>query len=175
MPETATAAAPAEDEQLAPGATAIVEAATAEAAIAEVHATHGPGAQIVEARRVLRGGIGGFFSKEHVQLHVAAMPEEDHLARRRPAARESSSGRGGATAERDPAPAGDITARATALIAELTGSSAPSESGSGPEPGDGAGSPVDRLLAADEQDGAGSDEPGGDEPDRVVDLDADQV
>src|SRR6056297_1984333 len=142
MPETATAAAPAEDEQLAPGATAIVEAATAEAAIAEVHATHGPGAQIVEARRVLRGGIGGFFSKEHIQLHVAAMPEEDHLARRRPAARAPSSGRDAATAERDPAPAPrdgsvaprdpapaeDITARATALIAELTGSASPTES-----------------------------------------------
>ena len=173
MPETATAAAPAEDEQLAPGATAIVEAATAEAAIAEVHATHGPGAQIVEARRVLRGGFGGFFSKEHVQLHVAAMPEEDHLARRRPAAREPSSRRDGATAQRDPEPAGDVTARATALIAELTGSSAPSEPESGA--GDSAGSPVDRLLAADGQDGDGSNEPEGDEPDRVVDLDADQV
>ncbi|MFP4150182.1 MAG: hypothetical protein ACLFV0_11920, partial [Nitriliruptoraceae bacterium] len=128
MPETQTAA-PAEDEKLAPGATAIVEAATAEAALAEVQDTYGPGAQIVEARRVLRGGIGGFFAKEHVQLHVAAGRDEDHLARRRPSAgtdRAAAERRGGtpAAAARSAgpdAPSEDITARATRLIAELTG------------------------------------------------------
>lgn len=53
------------------GATEVVEALTAEAAIEQVHARLGPGARILDARRVLRGGVGGFFSKEHVQLHAA--------------------------------------------------------------------------------------------------------
>lgn len=55
----------------APGATDVIEAATAEAAIAEVHTRLGADARIVDARRVLRGGIGGFFAKEVVQLHAA--------------------------------------------------------------------------------------------------------
>jgi hypothetical protein len=55
----------------APGATEVVEAATAEAAIAAVHASLGADARIIDARRVLRGGIGGFFAKEIVQLHAA--------------------------------------------------------------------------------------------------------
>jgi hypothetical protein len=55
----------------APGATEVVEAPTAEAAIAAVHASLGANARIVDARRVLRGGIGGFFAKEVVQLHAA--------------------------------------------------------------------------------------------------------
>ncbi|MCC5948828.1 MAG: hypothetical protein JJT89_10275, partial [Nitriliruptoraceae bacterium] len=53
------------------GATEVVEAETTEAAIAAVHAKLGADARILDARRVLRGGIGGFFAKEHVQLHAA--------------------------------------------------------------------------------------------------------
>lgn len=56
------------------GATDIVEATTTQAAIAEVRTRLGPDARIVDARRVLRGGIGGFFAKEVVQLHAAAGP-----------------------------------------------------------------------------------------------------
>jgi hypothetical protein len=55
----------------APGATEVVEAPTAEDAIAQVHASLGADARIVDARRVLRGGIGGFFAREVVQLHAA--------------------------------------------------------------------------------------------------------
>jgi hypothetical protein len=53
------------------GATLVAEAATAEAALAEVHDQLGPDARILDARRVHRGGIGGFFAKETVQLHAA--------------------------------------------------------------------------------------------------------
>jgi hypothetical protein len=53
------------------GATLVAEAATAEAALEQVHAAYGPGARIVEAKRVLRGGLGGFFAKEIVQIHAA--------------------------------------------------------------------------------------------------------
>ncbi|HSK21948.1 MAG TPA: hypothetical protein VK906_02165 [Egicoccus sp.] len=53
------------------GATLVAEAPTAEAALEQVHAAYGSGARIVEAKRVLRGGIGGFFAKEVVQIHAA--------------------------------------------------------------------------------------------------------
>ncbi len=53
------------------GATDVIEAETAEAAIAKVHEQLGPDARILDARRELRGGVGGFFAKEVVQLHAA--------------------------------------------------------------------------------------------------------
>ncbi|MTV27326.1 hypothetical protein FTX61_18185 [Nitriliruptoraceae bacterium ZYF776] len=53
------------------GATLVIEATTAEAAIAQVHEQLGGDARILEARRVLRGGIGGFFAREVVELHAA--------------------------------------------------------------------------------------------------------
>lgn len=64
----------ADDAELVDGATDVIEAATAEAAIAQVHERLGPDARILEARRDLRGGIGGFFAKEVVQLHAAPGP-----------------------------------------------------------------------------------------------------
>lgn len=60
-----------DDPELVEGATELIEAATAEAAIAEVHERLGPDARILDARRDLRGGIGGFFAKEVVRLHAA--------------------------------------------------------------------------------------------------------
>ncbi|GGI06733.1 hypothetical protein [Egicoccus halophilus] len=54
-----------------PGATFVAEASTAQAALAEVHATYGAGARILAAKRVLRGGFAGFFAKEVVQIHAA--------------------------------------------------------------------------------------------------------
>lgn len=71
---------PAKEPELAAGATEVIEAATAEAAIAEVHDRLGPDARIVDARRGLRGGIGGFFAKEVVQLHAAAGPSGSSAA-----------------------------------------------------------------------------------------------
>lgn len=56
------------------GATDVVEADGAETALAEVHRRFGADARILDARRVLRGGIGGFFAREIVQLHVAPGP-----------------------------------------------------------------------------------------------------
>ncbi|MEX2505165.1 MAG: hypothetical protein WD378_09955 [Egicoccus sp.] len=53
------------------GATLVAEAPTAEAALEQVHAAYGPGARIIEAKRILRGGLGGFFAKEVVQIHAA--------------------------------------------------------------------------------------------------------
>jgi hypothetical protein len=49
---------------------AVVEAANAEDALREVHRLHGSDARIVQAEKVLRGGIGGFFQREVVQLTV---------------------------------------------------------------------------------------------------------
>lgn len=61
--------------------TEVVEARTAEEAVAEVHRLHGEGARIVAADKVLRGGIRGFFARELVQLTVelapAAVPTAD--------------------------------------------------------------------------------------------------
>ncbi len=54
-----------------PGATQVVEAATAEHAISQVHQQLGANARILEAKLVRRGGFGGFFAREFVQLHVA--------------------------------------------------------------------------------------------------------
>jgi hypothetical protein len=56
------------------GATEVVEAGTTEAAVATAQRRLGPDAHVVESRRVLRGGIGGFFAKEVVQLHVRPGP-----------------------------------------------------------------------------------------------------
>jgi hypothetical protein len=53
------------------GATLVAEATTAEAALADVHDRLGPDARILDARRVLRGGVGGFFAREVVQVHAA--------------------------------------------------------------------------------------------------------
>ena len=53
-----------------PGAVAVIEAPTAEAALVAVHERFGTDATVLEATSVLRGGVGGFFAKEHVQLHV---------------------------------------------------------------------------------------------------------
>jgi hypothetical protein len=128
------------------GATDVVEARTTEAAIAEVHQRLGPDARILDARRVLRGGIGGFFAKEHVQLHVApgALADRAHPG-------------GGVASSADPA------ARTTAVGPEVAGPNAASvpprvarPSGTNPWAQIVAGdanalSPVDRLLAeADE-------------------------
>ncbi len=125
------------------GASAVVEAATAEAAIAEVHGRFGAGATIVEARRVLRGGIGGFFAKEHVQLHVAA---DDAATAPNGAASTGQAATGAPATTVSPPPSqgdahDDVTARAVALVAELSGTigqpTAPA-------------TPVDRLLGDDE-------------------------
>lgn len=64
------AAAP-PDAELAPGATTVVEGPTAEAALATLHDQLGVTAKVVEVRKVHRGGIGGFFARELVQIHAA--------------------------------------------------------------------------------------------------------
>ncbi|HHC08788.1 MAG TPA: hypothetical protein ENK55_08735 [Actinobacteria bacterium] len=56
----------------------VVEAIDLEAALAEVARRLGPNAEIVEANRIHRGGIGGFFAKEMVQ--VVARPAGGHEA-----------------------------------------------------------------------------------------------
>ncbi len=106
------------EPELAEGATDVIEAATAEAAIAEVHERLGPDAQIIDARRELRGGIGGFFAKEIVQLHAAT-------------------GTSGTEAARDAGP--------SSAHVDLGGRVSPGESQD--PPGAGAvTSPIDRLL-----------------------------
>jgi hypothetical protein len=58
-------------------ATVVVEAPTAEEALAVVHRNHGTGARIIQAEKVLRGGVGGFFTKELVQLTVEPVAQQD--------------------------------------------------------------------------------------------------
>lgn len=64
---------PTADEAVAPveGATVVVEADTAEAALAEVERRVGEGARVVDVRRIHRGGLAGFFARELVQMHAA--------------------------------------------------------------------------------------------------------
>src|SRR5690606_11279616 len=45
-----------------------VEAGTAEQALAEISSRLGPDAEILDARKVPKGGIAGFFAKELVQI-----------------------------------------------------------------------------------------------------------
>lgn len=52
----------------APDAELVIEAATVEEALAQVAAQLGSDADIVGVEKVLRGGIGGFFAKEQVQI-----------------------------------------------------------------------------------------------------------
>ena len=50
----------------------VVEAPTAEQALAQVAAQLGDDARIVSAERIQRGGLAGFFAKEMVQITAAA-------------------------------------------------------------------------------------------------------
>jgi hypothetical protein len=61
-------------------ATVVVEASTAEEALAVVHRNHGTGARIIQAEKVLRGGVGGFFTKELVQLTVEPVGQDTGLS-----------------------------------------------------------------------------------------------
>lgn len=49
-----------------------IQADTAEQALALAHDEFGPNARILAARKVLRGGVGGFFQREVVELEVRA-------------------------------------------------------------------------------------------------------
>ncbi|HVL99740.1 MAG TPA: hypothetical protein VM324_10665 [Egibacteraceae bacterium] len=71
-PSTPDPSVPEADPSLATPDDVIVEAPTAEQALAEVHARLGANAAIVEAGKVLRGGLGGFFAREVVQLRARA-------------------------------------------------------------------------------------------------------
>ncbi len=110
----------------AEGASHVFEDVTAEAAIARVHGELGEGARIIEARRVLRGGLGGFFAREVVQLH-AAPPGAD-------------------------APTADTpTSDPDVALATVGAASGDTATADGVERGDIGGVPVDRLLqGADE-------------------------
>jgi len=75
-------------------AIAVVTASSVETALAEVHDRFGPYADIVEARRRLTGGIAGFFSRQVIELHVAAsaaptgpssVAQRDHQTDHKPA------------------------------------------------------------------------------------------
>lgn len=70
----------------------VVEGPTAEAALTELHRQLGPAAQVVEVRKVHRGGIGGFFAREVVQIHArgdAAPAPSEAAAPRDPAAADA--------------------------------------------------------------------------------------
>jgi hypothetical protein len=115
------------------GATVVIEAPTAEEALADLHAQLGGDARIVEVRRVARGGIGGFFAREMVELHAAPGPS---------AGAAPSGPTPGATA---PAPA-PAPPRPTAAVPPPTPSPAPSPAPApAPAPAVSA-SPASRLL-----------------------------
>lgn len=56
----------------------MVEAPTAQKALEQVSARFGSRAQIVGASKVLRGGIGGFFAREMIQLRVRVDTQAGH-------------------------------------------------------------------------------------------------
>lgn len=70
------------------GNTLTIEAPTVEAALTQVTDELGPSAQIIDARKVQRGGIKGFFTKEMVQLTARRpgpfrSPSDEEAAERR--------------------------------------------------------------------------------------------
>ncbi|MDJ0497878.1 MAG: hypothetical protein QNJ89_08615 [Acidimicrobiia bacterium] len=63
-----------------------VEADTVEAALAEISTTFGEDAEIMRAQKVHRGGVGGFFAKEMVQLTARRRRQSAIRPSQRPAA-----------------------------------------------------------------------------------------
>jgi hypothetical protein len=124
------------------GATLVVERPTAEAAIAEVHERLGADARILEARRVARGGIAGFFAKEIVQIH-AAPPEPGGVS-----AGAGTDGSGVAATAAEPRTAAPSPA-ASAPAARTAFSSPPPSTAPGLDAEE--RSPIDRVLAGAEQ------------------------
>lgn len=120
------------------GATVVIEAPTAEAALADLHAQLGPSARVVEVRKVHRGGLGGFFAREIVQLHA----------------------RPGEAVDPDPAgtpsaPAAPVARAASTPPAAVPADTASSEAASSDAAGRPAAHrhPADRLL--DDEEGSG--------------------
>lgn len=64
--------------QHSPTDTLTVEAGTAEQALEEITTRLGPNAEIIDARKVQKGGIAGFFARELVQ--ITARPRKAHDA-----------------------------------------------------------------------------------------------
>lgn len=98
---------------------AMVEAPTAQKALEQVTARFGSRAQIVGAGKVLRGGIGGFFAREMVQLRVRVGEPVNSEPQQPAAAASGSSAAGSAvrtTPSTEPSPA------VNRLLSALTGS-----------------------------------------------------
>ncbi len=112
------------------GASVVIEAATAEAALTELHSRLGADARIIEVRRVARGGIGGFFAREMVELHAAPGVSAASVAT--------------AAAPAVPAAAAPAPAPAPAPASAPAPAPAPA-----PAAVTAATSPIDRLLQAD--------------------------
>ena len=66
---------PRDDDTLDDATTVLVEGRTAEEALEKVHRDLGDDARILQAEKVRRGGVGGFFAREMVQLTVVAEEE----------------------------------------------------------------------------------------------------
>lgn len=62
------------DPQTAAGETLTIEADTVEAALAQLTERVGPGAKILSADRIRRGGVAGFFAREVIQLVAEVSP-----------------------------------------------------------------------------------------------------
>jgi hypothetical protein len=125
------------------GATLVVERPTAEAAISEVHDRLGADARILEARRVARGGIGGFFAKEVVQIHAAP------AAAGEPAGTPGGPAVGTMTTSRGPAPAAAPAASAGSAVAGASSAHAAVAGAASAETDQ--RSPIERVLAGAEQ------------------------
>lgn len=110
-------ASPPETLQHADDGVIVVEAPTAEAALEEVTTRLGPGARIVSASKVTRGGIGGFFARELVQLRAAVGAAPAGTTAATPAARPT--GEGAPTASASPAQATPAPAPAEAGLTRV--------------------------------------------------------
>ena len=61
------------------GNTVTVESPTIEDALADITARLGSDAKIIDARKVTRGGVAGFFSREMVQVSARSIPEAEPI------------------------------------------------------------------------------------------------
>jgi flagellar biosynthesis GTPase FlhF len=97
------------------------EAPSLEQAVRIVRAEAGPTARIVGATRVRRGGVGGFFAREHVELEVEVI-EGSEAAPPRP--KPAGTGPGRLINAITSAPSRGAAARGTATVGGSKGAPA---------------------------------------------------
>jgi|GEM_PF-4071892 len=127
---------------------AVIEGATAESALAEVSRRFGSRAEIVGASKVLRGGIGGFFAKELIQVRVRLPGEGAPSAPDSPAPDSPAADSPAADSPAADLPAPDPSAAAAGAPAEGRPAAAQARQEQAPAARSGAVPAVNRLLSS---------------------------